>query len=286
MRKALSLILALVLCLSLCACGGGEQSSETQAPEKIPETFILGKWFDVSDEVNSLQFNEDKSAVMTTHGGDSPLKWRYDAEQACYYIIITDHAGNSTEMPFSLETVDGIEQFVFDSRTFVRKTAQDQQNATTNTDNNEGNTPATDTETGKLDIPVTYDHTLLHPFLSELYGEWTIDDSLSGFVVPTKITFYEDGTCHAELPEHAENRTMDLLWGVVPDSIEDWDNLYIRIGIENDIIYIFHIAHRNGHIANHAAVGETDSAGCPIDIAIDGLSEDCYTGMWFAMKKP
>lgn len=279
MKKGLSLLLALVLCLSLCACGDGEQNGETQAPEKTPETSILGKWFDVSDEVNSLQFNEDKSAVMTTHGGESPLKWRYDTAQACYYIIITDHAGNSTEMPFSLETVDGIEQFVFDSRIFVRKTAQDQQNVTTNTDNNEGNTSATDTETDNSDSPVTYDHTLLHPFVSSLYGDWIIDVELSGYVVPTKITFYEDGTCYAEFPENATEQTMNLYWGIVPDSVDDWGNLYVRIGIDNDIIYIFHIIHQEANIAYHATEGEDG-------IAIDGLSEDCYTGMWFAMKKP
>lgn len=279
MKKALSLILALVLCLSLCACGGGEQNSETQAPEKTPETSILGKWFDVSDEVNSLQFNEDKSAVMTTHGGESPLKWRYDAEQACYYIIITDHAGNSTEMPFSLETVDGIAQFVFDSRIFVRKTAQDQQNATTNTDNNEGNTSATDIETDNLDSPVIYDYTLLHPFVSSLYGEWIIDVEPGGDVVPTKIKFNEDGTCYAEFPENAAEQTMNLYWGIVPDSVDDWGNLYVRIGTDNDIIYIFHVVSHDANIAYHAAEGEEG-------IAIDGLSEDCYTGMWFAMKKP
>ena len=32
--------------------------------------------------------------------------------------------------------------------------------------------------------------TLLHPFVSSLYGDWIIDDVLSGYVVPTKITFY------------------------------------------------------------------------------------------------
>lgn len=269
MKRALSLILTLILCFSLCACDVGEQSGVT------PETTLLGKWVDISDETNSLQFNEDKSAVMTTNGGDSAVKWNYDTEQACYYLIISDWAGNTMETPFTLETVDGVEQFVFDSRTFVRKHSSNDKN-TQNT---------TDTQIGNPDNTSIYDNTLLHPFLSELYGEWIIDDPLSGFVMPTKITFYEDGTCYAELPEYAEDQTMNLLWGIVPDSVADWDNLYIRIGIENDIIYIFHIVHGGGRIANHAAVGETDSAGCPIDLAIDGLSEDCYTGMWFNMNK-
>ena len=274
MKKTVSLILVLVLCLSLCACGGEEQGNGAQGGN-THEVAILGKWVATSDEVNSLQFNEDKTAVMTTHGGDSSVKWKYDTEQACYYLVISDWAGNTMEKSFTLETVDGIEQFVFDSRTFVRK----QSSGDMNTQNN------ADTQSGNSDSPVVYDHTQLHPFLSELYGEWIIDDSLSGFVVPTVITFYEDGTCHAELPEHAKKQTMDLLWGIVPDSIEDWDSLYIRIGIENDILYIFCVVHRSGRIANHAAVGETDSAGCPIALAIDGLSEDCYTGMWFAMQK-
>ena len=281
MKKALSLLLALVMCLSLCACGNGEQNGET----KTPETNILGKWVDISDDVNSIQFNEDKTAVLKTHGGENPVKWKYDAEQACYVLIITDWAENTMEMSFVLETINGVEQFVFDSRTFARKQDSGDKNPqnTTETPN------TTDTQTGNSGNLPVYDYTLLHPFLSELYGEWVIDDSLSGTVIPTKITFYEDGTCYAEFPEYAEHQTITLLWGVVPDSVEDWGNLYLRIGTENDIICIFHVFHdiegRNGHIANHATVGETDSTGCPIDIAIDGLSEDCYTGMWFSMKK-
>ncbi len=38
MKKTLSLILALVLCLSLCACGGGHNPSETTDPTKATMT--------------------------------------------------------------------------------------------------------------------------------------------------------------------------------------------------------------------------------------------------------
>lgn len=38
MKKALSLILALVLCLSLCACGGGDQNEQLQKPNSEEST--------------------------------------------------------------------------------------------------------------------------------------------------------------------------------------------------------------------------------------------------------
>ena len=165
------------------------------------------------------------------------------------------------------------------------KNGENQPNATTNIGNNEWDTSSADTENSNLDSIITYDHTLLHPLVSSLNGDWIIDVPQSGYVMPAKITFYEDGTCDAELTEHTDNRTTDWLWGIVPDSVEDGDNLYIRIGTENDIIYLFHITRDKGYVAFHAAVGELDFAGCPLGFEVDGLSEDCYTGMWFQMNK-
>lgn len=45
MKKAISLLLALVLCLSLCACGGGNNVPETEAPTETttPEVSALTK---------------------------------------------------------------------------------------------------------------------------------------------------------------------------------------------------------------------------------------------------
>ena len=45
MKKTISMLLALVMCLSLCACGGGNDTNETEAPTEItaPEEVKLTK---------------------------------------------------------------------------------------------------------------------------------------------------------------------------------------------------------------------------------------------------
>ena len=51
MKKALSLILALVLCLSLCACGGGNKPANTETNPKNPENIAT----DSSNENNTTE---------------------------------------------------------------------------------------------------------------------------------------------------------------------------------------------------------------------------------------
>jgi hypothetical protein len=52
MKKTISLLLALVLCLSLCACGGGSDAPATKAPEKSSELNVgdtaTGQLFDIT----------------------------------------------------------------------------------------------------------------------------------------------------------------------------------------------------------------------------------------------
>jgi hypothetical protein len=70
MKKALSLILALVMCLSLCACGG-EQNNEIQGNEEIPNHLLLqnicGEWVRAPHDqapCQSLMISEDGSCVV------------------------------------------------------------------------------------------------------------------------------------------------------------------------------------------------------------------------------
>jgi hypothetical protein len=72
MKKALSLILALVLCLSLCACGGNE-------PKKALKDTVLGTWSG-SDEYGH-------SIVMTLYpGGTTDYKMDDDNWAATWEI--------------------------------------------------------------------------------------------------------------------------------------------------------------------------------------------------------
>ena len=131
--------------------------------------------------------------------------------------------------------------------------------------------------------PVVYDHTSSHPLIDTLYGEWILEGSLSWIVMPTKIIFHEDGTCFAEFPEFATNQTMDLYWGIVPDALAMEDKLYVYIGVEDDIWYIYQF-YSGGTKACIAAHSDSDD---PAEgkVPINGLSKDGYTGMWFDYEK-
>ena len=90
MKKAVSLILALVLCLSLCACGGGNDTHETtNAPttessdnSSNAEKAVLGAWI-IDGEYDAFVFSEDgKVVVRETEEYD----WWYDKEAERYSI--------------------------------------------------------------------------------------------------------------------------------------------------------------------------------------------------------
>lgn len=74
MKKALSLVLALVMCLSLCACGNGEKSAKKA---------ILGTWGIVGD-AESMVFTEDGKA---TYGSDE-YDWWYDKDTEKYFLSV------------------------------------------------------------------------------------------------------------------------------------------------------------------------------------------------------
>lgn len=74
MKKALSLVLALVLCLSLCACSNGEKSAKKA---------ILGSWGIVGYS-ESMVFTEDGKA---TYGSDE-YDWWYDKDTEKYFLSV------------------------------------------------------------------------------------------------------------------------------------------------------------------------------------------------------
>ena len=187
MKKALSLILALVMCLSLCACGGRKAPNPTR------------------DDLNN-------ETTQDTNGEQN-------------------------------ETLDN--------------------NTTDGSDNVSS---------------IIYDYTSPHPLLNTVYGEWVLDGSISWMVMPLKILFREDGTCFVEFPDYAIEQTKEMLWGIVPDCLNVSEKLFVRIGVEDDICYIFQISPSWNAIATHMALEEGGRA-------IDGLSEDGLDGMWFDMQK-
>lgn len=103
MNKAISLILALVLCLSLCACGGNNDSTETtKAP--TPEKAIVGEWKSLDGAITA--FHEDGTGTAP-NGYD--FSWKYDKD-AGWYMMSLNGMTFSTE----ISTDNGIRFFVIE----------------------------------------------------------------------------------------------------------------------------------------------------------------------------
>ena len=73
MKKTISLLLALVLCLSLCACGGGNDAPATEAPTE--------KTMDKNDTSNYVGEWENEFYRLTITKGGVGRYSNYDKEQ-------------------------------------------------------------------------------------------------------------------------------------------------------------------------------------------------------------
>ena len=107
-------------------------------------------------------------------------------------------------------------------------------------------------------------------------GEWTVEGGLDAGL-PTKLKFQSDGTCVATYPDRQEN----LCWGYAPGTDILFYDLYVRVGTQDNVQYLFHI-HQvglkyDGFIARRSFASE-DS------IPVEGLPEDGYEAVWYAAK--
>ena len=71
MKKAIAVLLVLVLCLSLCACGG----------KKTGDRAVIGTWeTDPSSNSYVLVIEEDKTGSLTLSDKVTPFTWTYDKD--------------------------------------------------------------------------------------------------------------------------------------------------------------------------------------------------------------
>jgi len=77
MRKVLSLFLALVMCLSMCACGSSTAAEHTASQKKTVD--IVGTWTaSDGDSRVYIYLNEDYSGEMEAGGISLKYTWEYD----------------------------------------------------------------------------------------------------------------------------------------------------------------------------------------------------------------
>ena len=103
MKKALSLILALVLCLSLCACGESSQG----VVEDSKDVDIVGEWKGVTGGI--FTFKNDGTLDIS---GET-AEWWYDDDEECYNLSY-----DGVTLSFTIEEDDGMPFFEIDGDRF------------------------------------------------------------------------------------------------------------------------------------------------------------------------
>lgn len=112
MKKLIALLLAVVMCLSLCACGSNAEkdasstgaSTNSQSAgggESNSQAAIVGEWKAVSTDA-SIVFNEDGTGMLN-YGSKQDFTWKFDEDLACYMIAASQTYNTS------IQTEDGIE---------------------------------------------------------------------------------------------------------------------------------------------------------------------------------
>ena len=90
MKKAISLLLALVLCLSLCACGGGESNTPntpetTETPtdaamDKNDSSNYIGTWETEHSRLTITKGGVGRYEMLTQNSGYYDLNWEVKDE--------------------------------------------------------------------------------------------------------------------------------------------------------------------------------------------------------------
>lgn len=116
MKKTISLILALVLCLSLCACSGGETE---KVPAEVDELAFLTEatWGKVFDGKTKLKFAEDGTGTYS----DKELTWEMWDGAVVFRYTSTSYYGNTSLIEVTCNIIEhnGIKMLVSDGAIYV-----------------------------------------------------------------------------------------------------------------------------------------------------------------------
>ena len=98
MKKIVAMILAFVMCLSLCACGGGNNTPETEAPTETSSSSAIAGMpnFSAEDVANAIKYEfKDPESVYLSDAWAAAVKHDEEISNTEFYIIATVHAKNS-----------------------------------------------------------------------------------------------------------------------------------------------------------------------------------------------
>ena len=80
MKKALSVVLIFLLCLSMCACGNSKVGSNAETVQNKKKTVVVvGKWTATNETSRVyIDLNEDHTGEMESEGISFKFTWEYD----------------------------------------------------------------------------------------------------------------------------------------------------------------------------------------------------------------
>ena len=114
MKKTISLLLVLVLCLSLCACGG---EAETVPTENDELAFLTGEtWKNVFTGTTSVKFESDGTGKHAQYD----MTWEmYDNVLTYYYTYEGAYGSSNVTVECSVIEYNGVKMLLSDSTIYV-----------------------------------------------------------------------------------------------------------------------------------------------------------------------
>ena len=110
MKKLITLLLAIVVCISLCACGGDSDIAKNTDATEQDNIDILGEWVWIGDDSDTLTFKDDNICLYSN--GDSV---KYNVDNALAIVTLYD----DTTMNYDIVEQNGVVK-ISGSKVYVR----------------------------------------------------------------------------------------------------------------------------------------------------------------------
>lgn len=124
MKKLFSLILVLVMCVSLCACGVSGQAESSNTTENVismMKTDVVGTWIDIDPTSFGMKIviAEDGTGTVTTADEVIDLDWERTVDTLTIFA-------NSKEYVFEMDISDGIVELLWQGEFIHHKMVSEQ----------------------------------------------------------------------------------------------------------------------------------------------------------------
>ena len=91
MKRIIAIVLALLMCFALVACGKNRRNENALSPEEITDlkSQLVGDWYDVGVNGGKISFNSNGTGKMDTKDSKADFTWSYDNTAGSLYVRIS-----------------------------------------------------------------------------------------------------------------------------------------------------------------------------------------------------